>query len=334
MQYTLLGVMISRTTDGTGPIYCVHRFHPRCSEVSSTAFAGILAFPYIFLCITETISRTSLAGIMVSYAGYLKAAFTSQINLLALAGVGMISLISGNPVPLFIGLVGEAVWLGVAPLLPAYRNMVDGKRDRHARIDAEAKTRETLRSLPPELRAQSERLERMARDIRQNYSKYNESSKLFLDRLAGRFDDMVQRHARMLNARHEYERHFSANSEVELRERLDILDAEMSGMDGEVRNLKARQRDILAKRLERLEQAQRDYQLLKAQIATLEEMMALLKEQALTMRRPEEMTEQLNTLMGEIEVTEHTVSSLEASFENLFDRELDEAERQLRLGNE
>jgi hypothetical protein len=63
--------------------------------------------------------------------------------------------------------------------------------------------------------------------------------------------------------------------------------------------------------------------------------MKLLKEQAITMKQPDEMNAQLDSLMAEIEHTEDTVTALESSFDTLFDRELRAAEEeQKRLQSE
>ncbi|HOJ02692.1 MAG TPA: hypothetical protein PK916_01705 [Bacteroidota bacterium] len=271
---------------------------------------------------------------MGSYGSYLKAALLSQINLLLLGGIGMVSLISGNVWPLLLGLGGEAAWLAVAPLTPAYRRLVDRKMERHAAIDAESARDRLIAALPDAVRARCTRFAALADEVRKNYATYNEGSRVFLDRLALRFDEMLEKYARLLTAQQEYDRHLAAASRGEVEQRLRTLDAEVESADEQLREIRLRQRDVLLQRLERLDTAERDRRILAAQIDTLEETMVLLKEQALTMRRPEEMTEQIDRLLGDIGTTESTVSAIESSFAGLFDRELRDAEETRRLSND
>ena len=268
---------------------------------------------------------------MGSYLGYVKAALTSQYNLLFLAGTGMISLISGNIFPLLIGLGGEAVWLAAAPVTPAYRRIVDKKIERHARLDAENELAKLSRILPTDLRARFDNMVRQVNEIRAHNSAQDSVSRIFLDSTTARLDDMLHRYARMLNANHRWAQHALSGNRASIEERLNALPEETDG-DAELAAAHDQQRRLLEQRMEKLDKAERDNRLLVAQIATLEDAMGLLRDQALTLSRPEEMTERIDDFLDEVAVTEQTVSALESSFATLFDRELKQAEETRRLG--
>jgi hypothetical protein len=281
---------------------------------------------------SHLVHRATYGHHMNSYFGYLKAALTSQYNLLVLAGAGMISLISGNFIPLFVALGGEAVWLAAAPLLPAYRSMVDRKLQKHARIDADGEMQRIATELPPALRMRFETMRRQVGEIRTHNEAQDSPGRAVLDRTTERLDDMLKRYSRMLHAHNRWLQHAASGNRLELEQRLASLTDEDAG-DSELAVARLQQRRILEQRLEKLDKAERDNRLLETQMTTLEDAMGLLRDQALTLCDPGEMSAHLDGFLIEVEVTEQTVSALESSFSALFDRELKQAEEARRIGD-
>ncbi|GEM_PF-1404285 len=289
-------------------------------------FAATAAFAYIFAFISF---RHLFEGMfMGSYGTYFLHALRNPVALIVLGGLGMISLVSGNPLPLFIGLGAEVLFVGGAPLVPAWRKRVDAGMENRARLESENRAKELLRNLPAPDKERYRGMMQTAVSIRENYARYNETSKPFLDQISERLDDMLLRYLRMLIAKNNYGEHISGTTESEVTQRIDTLQAELADADDRIRPLKEKQLHILEQRKEKLAKATRDSALLTEQITTLEDLMQLLREQAITMKEPDEMNAQLDTLMGEIETTEHTVTALESSFDSLFDRELRAAEEE------
>lgn len=265
---------------------------------------------------------------MNSYATYLVKALKNPVSLFVFGGLAMITLISGNLLPLLVGLAAEALFVIGAPALPAWRRYVDGRETALALDAAANKTRKELAALPEEERQRYLRLENTAKAIRENYARYSDASRDVLAQAETRLDDMLTRYLRMLIARQSYANHLAANNPLQLETRISTLDEEMRHDDERVRGVKAKQRAILSQRHEKLRKAEHDSALLDAQLGTLEEMVMLIKEQAITMKEPEEMTAQLDSLMDEISHTEDTVTAIETSFELAFDRELEQAQKQ------
>lgn len=265
---------------------------------------------------------------MNSYVTYLLKALKNPVSLIVLGGLAMITLISGNLLPLLVGLAGEALFVIGAPALPAWRRYVDGRETALALDAAADKTREELAALPEEERQRYLRLEQTAKAIRENYARYSDASRDVLARAEERLDDMLTRYLRMLIAKQSYAKHLTTNTAQQLEARISGLEEEMQRDDERLREVKTRQLAILGQRREKLRKAESDSALLDAQLGTLEEMIMLIKEQAITMKDPEEMTAQLDALMDEVAHTEDTVTSIETSFELAFDRELEQALKQ------
>ncbi len=272
---------------------------------------------------------------MGSYGRYFVKALRNPYSLLVVAGLGMISLVSMNPLPIIIGLAGKAGFVTVAPLLPAWKKRVDAGEEQRKVTESENRAKELLQRLPAPQQQRYHALMQTALSIRENYARYNDASRQYLEQLSQRLDDMLLRYLRMLIAENNYSGHLATNSAAELEDRIQALDQEMQHDDERVRSIKEKQLAILAQRKDKLIKADKDRSVLAAQLGTLEELMNLLQEQAITMKEPEEMNAQLDSLMSEIEHTEDTVTALESSFDTLFDRELRAAEEeQKRLQSE
>ncbi|MFA6233382.1 MAG: hypothetical protein WC824_04220 [Bacteroidota bacterium] len=267
---------------------------------------------------------------MNSYQTYLLKALKNPVGLIVVGGLGIISLASGNLLPLIVALAGELLFVVGAPALPAWRRHVDGREASLAIDEAADKTRAELSALPAAEQQRYRRLETVASGIRENYAQYSDASRDFLSTMSARIDEMLGRYLRMLIAKDSYAKHLTNNSASQLEDRIAQLDTEMLNDDDRVREVKAKQRSVLAQRLEKLHKAETDSALLEAQLGTLEEMVMLMKEQAITMKEPEEITAQLDSLMGEIENTESTVTAIETSFELAFDRELAQSGKSLK----
>ncbi len=259
---------------------------------------------------------------MSSYGTYFLKALKNPVGLVILGGLGVISLASGNPLPVLLGIGGEALFVTAAPALPAWRRRVDGKEAADVLEAAADRTRAELDALPSGERERYRKLEATAVAVRRNYEQYSEASRGFLGSMTARIDEMLERYLRMLIARDTYAKHLATQNPSELTARIAQLDAAMQDDEERIRDVKAKQRAVLSQRLEKLRKAEGDSALLDAQLGTLEEMVMLLKEQSITMKEPEEMTAQLDSLMGEIENTESTVTAIETSFELAFDRAL------------
>lgn len=262
---------------------------------------------------------------MNTYGHYFLRAAASPVHWIVTGGVCAVSLVSMNPLPALAALAADALWLLTAPLLPAFRARADARLAEAARMEEKARLKPLLEGLDEADRRRYAQVQHAIGSVRDAYTRYSDSSQPYLAQLSARLDDMQDRYLRMLDARAGYDRRLAEVDRGEVERRLAALNAPTADerMDG----INAKQRDILAQRLERLDKAAADRALLTAQIETLEQLLDLLREQAVTMRDPEELTGRLDALIGEIEATEKTVSDLEASADLLFDRALRDAER-------
>jgi hypothetical protein len=86
-----------------------------------------------------------------------------------------------------------------------------------------------------------------------------------------------------------------------------------------VKAIKARRLRILEQRLERSKKGQENLEIIEAQLETIEDVVKYIHEQSLTLRNPEEISFQLDTLLTEVEETQASVEELEEVFANPVD---------------
>lgn len=264
---------------------------------------------------------------MSSYGHYLKAALTSVPNIVVFSLLAVVSLVSMNPIPIVLGLVAEAAWLGIAPVLPAFRASVDKTAERHKEIDRKNAASDVIAQLPASAQQRYRRLEGMVDEVRSNYEKIGGNSRILLDQIGGQMESLLPRYLEMLRAASAFDATLEGTDEHDIDARIATLDAEIAGADPRVAEIKERQRGILEKRRDTLGRARKDTAVLHAQLEAFEDLARLLKEQSLTMRDPSAASAQIDALVSGIDVTEQTVHELESNYAELFDRELAAAQQ-------
>ena len=84
--------------------------------------------------------------------------------------------------------------------------------------------------------------------------------------------------------------------------------------------IKKKRYGILEKRLDKYKRAKENLLVIEAQLETIEDVTKYVYEQSLTMRNPDEVTFQLDTLVSEVEETQATVEELEGVFSGGYDQ--------------
>jgi small-conductance mechanosensitive channel len=92
------------------------------------------------------------------------------------------------------------------------------------------------------------------------------------------------------------------------------LRQEMTSDPPKVRAIKERRLRILEQRLERSKKGLENMEIIDAQLETIEDVTKYIHEQSLTLRNPEEITFQLDTLLSEVEETQAAIEEIEDVF--------------------
>jgi len=84
-----------------------------------------------------------------------------------------------------------------------------------------------------------------------------------------------------------------------------------------VQEINKRRIEILSKRLEKYEKINENRQVVDAQCSAVEDVLQLVRDQSVTMRDPQQVSDQLASLVHDVEQTEQTVQQVESIFSGL-----------------
>lgn len=249
---------------------------------------------------------------------YYAHAFKSQYNLIGLGTALGFAILSGSALPLILA---AGIEMAVLPLVAgsaAFQRRVRSQQHNEEKEQSLARRRaetvELLRALPPAELQRFKVLEAQAIEIRKNYAGLDESSRFLVEELEDKLDFLLGFYLRMRHALSRYERYFATTDPERIQERISMMEHEMREGPERLREIKARTRDVLAKRLERWQKAHENKQLMDAQTETVHEVLQLLRDQSFTMRDPSGITAQLDGLVSAAEETERGVREMEALF--------------------
>lgn len=258
---------------------------------------------------------------MQSFIRYLKAAAVTQLNIVIFAGLLLFALLLGSPLLLVAALAGEALWLGFAPRLGAFRAYADKREKAFTSLDRAKAADARQQALPTQEQARFARLERMIDTVHGISDRPTGLRKELFDAAEGKIDDVRDRYLALLAARASYRSLLEQQSDSGIAEKLEKLKRQAPSADPRLDDVQRRQISILEERLTKRAQATADARVIDAQLDAFDDLVALFQEQAVTLTTTSDVTSQLDGMLGQIEVTEQTLHELESSFES-FDREL------------
>jgi hypothetical protein len=240
---------------------------------------------------------------------YLLDAFKSQYNLIALGTAIGFAVLSGSFLPLVIAAGVEMTVLPLMERLQRYNRARNREKDREERRRGERAA--MLEALDEDERRRYDELEGLAQEIRQNYTGLDPSSQMLLDEVVRKLDFLLSFYLRMRSSVARYVEYFESTDPRRIQDRMARLDQEISRGPERVRQVKARTRAVLQKRMERYQKALENKQLVDAQTETVQEVLHLLRDQSYSMRDPRTITEQLDSLVSSAEETERGVRDME-----------------------
>jgi hypothetical protein len=246
---------------------------------------------------------------------YLAHAFKSQYNLIGLATALGFAVLSASALPLVLAAGAQLAILPLVAGSERFQRLVKARaleheRDR-SRVRKEVEAAAQLRALPDAERVRYRELQTFAGEIRENYRHLDRSSQVLVDDLVRKLDFLLSFYLRMRYSVARYESYFSTTDPERIQERVAMLEHELQHGPERIRQIKAKTRDVLLKRLERYEKALENRQLIDAQTETVLEVLQLLRDQSFAMRDPRTITEQLDGLVHSAEETERGVKDME-----------------------
>jgi hypothetical protein len=247
---------------------------------------------------------------------YVKEAFLSPFNLAFLIVVMIAAFVltgtgAANFVLLFAAAL-ELLYLGIMPRQERFRRVVHSRRA--AERNKPPSEKDVFRQLSKASQKRYIRFRNMEKAVRENYEKFSYASQGLLGGHLTKIDDLLDSYLNMLHQKERYERFAQQATEDEVVTAMARLRDEMQDDSPKVQQIKQKRLDILEKRLQKFKKAHENLAVIEAQLETIEDVTKYIHEQSLTMRNPEEISFQLDTLVSEVEETQASIMEIEDVF--------------------
>ncbi len=246
---------------------------------------------------------------------YLKAAFHWQYNKIALAGAAAFALVSGSFLPVLLGAGLELMYLSLVPNNSRFQRLVRSWKYEEEKRQREKSLSALFYELPPEMRARYGSLDGTANAIRSSYGRLSSTSQMFVDQMESKLQGLAQSYIRLLNSAFHHREYLRATNPDNIRRELEHLQKDLEHEPEKVQEINRKRIEILNKRVEKYDKVKENCQVIDAQCAAVEDVLQLIRDQSVTMRDPQQISDHLDSLVKDVEQTEETVREVESIFD-------------------
>lgn len=247
-------------------------------------------------------------------SNYLKEAFEWQYNVIGIAGAAAFALISGTALPIILAAGVELMYLAVVPQSSAFRRLVRSWRYADEKKAHDAKVRAMQQQLPADVRERYNRLGQISQSIRANYARLSSTSQLFVDQVQQRIDALMNSFLRLASAEFTYTEYLQRTNPKAIDQEIASLERNIDKQPPKVQEINRKRIEIMHKRQERFKKIVEDLQVIQVQSAAIEDVLALIRDQSVSLTDPQQVSEKLDLLMQDVESTEATVREIEDFF--------------------
>ncbi|HLW53906.1 MAG TPA: hypothetical protein VKW06_13800 [Candidatus Angelobacter sp.] len=248
---------------------------------------------------------------------FVKEAFNIQYNWIALAGMGAFALLTGSALPLILAGGLELMYLAVVPNNWRFQRLVRSWKFAEDQQARERRLGDMLRSLPADMQTRYVNLAQVCGSIRQNFAQLTTTSQIFVQQMDQRLQGLLNGYARLLNAAWQQRQYMKTSDPDSIKREIATLQQRLSQDPPKVQEINKRRIEILSKRTEKYQKIVENRQVVDAQCSAVEDVLQLVRDQSVTMRDPQQVSDQLTNLVHDVEQTEQTVQQVEAIFSDL-----------------
>jgi hypothetical protein len=244
---------------------------------------------------------------------YLRAAFLNVYNLSLLAGATVAAAATGDWLILAGAGALEALWLVIGPdLKPFQRAVRDAERLARDQVDRQ-RVDALMAELPERDWQRAKALDELRRDIERDMANNPSFQAILLQSELEKLKQLHQSFVRLAHGGRRAETYLQAVEVRELERQLKAQEAlQDKATDEPVRALAEKNAAVLARRLETIKDIEKFLARARGQMNLIENSVRLLRDQALTMTSPAQLTEQLDDLLVGVDAVAASVKESEA----------------------
>jgi hypothetical protein len=248
---------------------------------------------------------------------YVKEAFNLQYNWIALAGAGAFAILSGTFLPVILAGGLELIYLAIIPQNQRFQRLVRSWKFSEQQKQKQQQLSDMLRSLPAEMQSRYVHSAQICNAIRSNFAQFSSTSQIFLQQIDARLQGLLSGYARLLVAAAQQQQYMRSTDANEFKREIASLQKSMPADPPKVQEINKKRIEILTKRQEKFDKICENRKVVDAQLSAVEDVLMLVRDQSVTMRDPQQVSDRLDSLVRDVEQTEQTVQQVEAIFSDL-----------------
>ena len=248
---------------------------------------------------------------------YVKEAFHLQYNWIAMVGAGAFALVSGSLLPIILAGGVELMYLAIVPQNSRFQRLVRSWKFAEEQQKHQQKLSEMLACLPAEMQSRYVHAAQVCGSIRANFAQFSSTSQIFLQQIDSRLQGLLNGYARLLSAAAQQQQYVKSTEQDGIKREIVSLQKALSSDPPKVQEINKKRIEILTKRLEKFGKISENRKVVDAQCSAVEDVLMLVRDQSVTMRDPQQVSERLDSLVHDVEQTEQTVQQVEAIFSDM-----------------
>ena len=252
-----------------------------------------------------------------SEINYVKEAAKLQYNWIALLGIAGFAVVSGSALPLVLGAGLELMYLAWVPQNARFQRLVRSWRFAEEKRRNDMRLNAMFQQIPPEMRFRYADLDKICRGIRENYSHLSTTSQIFAQQVEDKLGGLEQAYLRLLHSAWQHREYLRSTDLNLVKQELAQLEKTLESDTGKVQEINRKRIEILNKRVDKFKKIRENCEVIDAQCAAIEDVLGLTRDQSVTLRDPQQVSDHLEGLMRDVEQTEETVREVESIFENI-----------------
>lgn len=250
------------------------------------------------------------------WAEYVRRAFHNPYNYGVLALFGGMTLLDWNIGWLAIGVAIEGIYLYMLSTNPRFQRVVDSEVEDQVLVNVERLREQLWEYVDPSLRKRYQDVEKLSKRLRGDMQNFAQLKDPLVKENVRKVATLLSSFLKLCVAITRYRNYLGdVNSEAMERD-IRRLEEEALAADERVAAVKAKNVDVLTKRLEKVTKARANVEYLSAQLETIEDTMRLVVDQSVTLTDPKGMSTQIDSLLYTLNDAELIAAEME-SFEEL-----------------
>lgn len=248
---------------------------------------------------------------------FFKEAFNIQYNWIGMGAAAAFAVVSASFLPVLLAAGAELIYLSTIPNNSRFQRLVRSWKLAEEKQQTQQSLSDLLRNLPGDMQARYIKLAEVCGGIRANFAQLSSTSQIFVQQMDSRLEGLLHGYARLLQAAFQQRQYVKTVDPQSIKNEIAALQQRLASDPPKVQDINKKRIEILSKRVEKFQKIAENRQVIDAQIAAMEDVLQLVRDQSITMRDPQQVSDQLENLVHDVEQTEETVKQMEAIFSAL-----------------